>query len=728
MSLRGLLRVTAALTLTAVLGALFVSVPERAEALSGSEFNAGYIISDSQFYARDSLSQAQIQDFLSAQIGTCANSLCLSILKVDTPTTTLSFGTCDTYIGEAGESAARIIYKVQQACAISAKVILTTLQKEQGLVTSKAPTSAVLRKAMGQGCPDTAQCDSAFYGFFNQVLTGARQLAWYGNPDGSHTSIKVGQLNAVRYSPIASCGSSDVLIANRATASLYYYTPYQPNAAALANQGGIGDGCSSYGNRNFWVYYNNYFGSPTQAVDPLASLDRAELVTTSTSSALELSGWAMDRADRSKSIEVSVYVDKPNGTTAGYALQANRARPDVGAAYGSGDLHGFVASIPVTQAGTYRVCVFPLTIGGSDLLGCRTLIAVGAEPIGSLDGVSVEQEGGKASLSLSGWSLDRNHLSVGTETHVYVDRPNGTSFGTALIANGNRPDIATAFPGAGSAHGFQTSIPISARGTYRACAYSVVNSPFGQTSESLGCKSVTAGASAPTGSLDGVSIKTTSDGSAAIEVGGWTFDQALPTSQIPVHIYVDRPDGSSSGIPVIAENARTDIGRIFPAAGSSHGFQASIPVEARGLYRVCAFGIGSSIFGAANALLGCRNLTTSVAPTFGALDSVSVVGTGAERELVASGWAADPAAPTSTISVDIYIDRPTGQTSGTRVSADAARPDVASAYGGYGKSHGFRASVPALEAGSYRACAFAISGSKFGSNSLLGCSTVVIGG
>ncbi len=209
------------------------------------------------------MSQAQIQAFLDAQIGSCSNELCLNVLKVDTPTTTLGFGTCGTYSGEAGEPAARIIYKVQQACAISAKVILATLQKEQGLVTRKAPTSAILRKAMGQGCPDTAQCDSAFYGFFIQVLSGARQLAWYGNPQGSHTSIKVGQSNAVLFSPTASCGSRNVQIRNRATASLYYYTPYQPNAAALANLRGSGDACSSYGNRNFWVNYTTWFGPAT---------------------------------------------------------------------------------------------------------------------------------------------------------------------------------------------------------------------------------------------------------------------------------------------------------------------------------------------------------------------------------------------------------------------------------------------------------------------------------
>ena len=65
------------------------------------------------------------------------------------------------------------------------------------------------------------------------------------------------------YSPNEACGASDVYIYNDATAVLYIYTPYQPNAAALAAGTGTGDECSSYGNRNFMIIYTSYFGSPT---------------------------------------------------------------------------------------------------------------------------------------------------------------------------------------------------------------------------------------------------------------------------------------------------------------------------------------------------------------------------------------------------------------------------------------------------------------------------------
>lgn len=250
-------------------------------------FDPGLIISDHNFFNGWAMTESEIQAFLDSHIsGTCQTGLCLNVLRVDTPTRTWSFGECSTYEGAANESAARIIYKVQRACGISAKVILVTLQKEQSLVTRTDTTSSLLRKAMGFGCPDTSSCDSTYYGFFNQVFAAARQLGWYGNPEGSFTWYKVGQTNQVRWYPAPAagqpdCGSGPVLIANRATAALYYYTPYQPNAASLAAwPGASSDSCASYGNRNFYAYFHDWFGDPKSApsisVQRLAGDDRYE--------------------------------------------------------------------------------------------------------------------------------------------------------------------------------------------------------------------------------------------------------------------------------------------------------------------------------------------------------------------------------------------------------------------------------------------------------------------
>jgi len=448
-----------------VLSVALVSAPAPADALSGAEFDPGYIISDAQFYARDAMSQDQIQTFLDQKIGTCQNSLCLNVLRVDTPTTTLSFGTCSTYQGEANESAARIIYKVQQACSISAKALLVTLQKEQGLVTSKAPTAAILRKALGQGCPDTAACDSAFYGFFNQMYSGARQLTWYGNPAGSHTSIKVGQYNAIRLHPRTdiNCGSPSVLVKNRATAALYYYTPYQPNAAALANLGGPGDGCSSYGNRNFWVHYNNWFGSPSTGGNPIGNVELRQGVL----GGIQVAGWATD-PDTDDPIDVHVYVDG-----VGSRAFADNSRSDVGK-------HGYNMTAPVSFSGNHSVCVYGINVrfGTNTLFGCWNVAAKGGSPIGVVESARVVSGG----IAVSGWVLDPDTASP-IPVHVYVD-----GVGTAYQANKSRSDVGAAYAGYGDSHGFSETVAATP-GSHRVCVYGI-NSVAGANPE-IGCSTVT---------------------------------------------------------------------------------------------------------------------------------------------------------------------------------------------------------------------------------------------
>lgn len=241
-------------------------------AAAAISFDPGNIISDYNFFNSWAMTESEIQSFLDRNIAApCENSNCLNVLKMNTPNASWSWGTCAPYAGAANESAARIIYKVQRACGLSAKVILVTLQKEQSLITRNGPSDGILRKAMGMGCPDTDVCDAQYYGFFNQVYAAARQIVWYTNPDSSmYKSGKyaVGQVKPVQLHPNAGCGAPGVRIANVATAAMYHYTPYQPNAAALAAGAGTGDACSSYGNRNFVRYYTEWFGSPSSGPTP----------------------------------------------------------------------------------------------------------------------------------------------------------------------------------------------------------------------------------------------------------------------------------------------------------------------------------------------------------------------------------------------------------------------------------------------------------------------------
>lgn len=250
------------------------STAAASTAISGaaSGFTPGNLIADANFYDDDAMSQAAIQAFL-VKMGSG-----LATYRATTDDIDWSYGSCDDYVGAADESAARIIHRVQQACGLSARVILVTLQKEQSLLTNRAPSASTLAKAMGYGCPDTGSCDPDYASFFAQVAFASRQLVYYGTPGSSYTRIVVGAANRIAYHPDDSCGGANVVIANRATAALYYYTPYQPNAAALKNIYGSGDACSAYGNRNFWRMYTDWFGDPragaAMKVTRLQGIDR----------------------------------------------------------------------------------------------------------------------------------------------------------------------------------------------------------------------------------------------------------------------------------------------------------------------------------------------------------------------------------------------------------------------------------------------------------------------
>ena len=238
------------------------------------QFKAGNIISDAVFFNSATMTEAQIQSFLESKVSSCRSGYtCLKDYFVQTRSTAAD-AMCGAYASGGSERASRIIYKVAQACGINPQVILVMLQKEQGLVTATAPSTWAYQAAMGQGCPDTAACDSQYYGLFNQVYGGAWQLKRYANPPGTSryfTWYAPGNTWNILYHPNSACGRGGVHVENQATANLYYYTPYQPNSAALTAGYGTGDSCSSYGNRNFFNYFTDWFGSTQVAYELLIS-------------------------------------------------------------------------------------------------------------------------------------------------------------------------------------------------------------------------------------------------------------------------------------------------------------------------------------------------------------------------------------------------------------------------------------------------------------------------
>jgi len=239
-----------------------------AEAANAAWFNPGQIISDSAFYTSGTMSAVDIQRFLNGKVAGCradpTRPGCLKDYRLSTPAVTGTAGRCASLPAKTNVSAAEIIYDVSIACGISPKVLLVKLQKEQGLVTSTNPSARAYEFALGMDCPDTpAGCSAASAGFFWQLYKGAGQLQWYSNPAGSFTWLRPGATISRPYQANnPGCGAQSFVLENKATAALYYYTPYVPNQTALGNLYGVGDVCSAYGNRNFFRDYTDWFGSP----------------------------------------------------------------------------------------------------------------------------------------------------------------------------------------------------------------------------------------------------------------------------------------------------------------------------------------------------------------------------------------------------------------------------------------------------------------------------------
>lgn len=225
-------------------------------------WDAGHIMSDALMFDGSTMDVAQVQAFLNAKGSACettSTNTCLKNARFATGAKPAVAPKCSTDLtAKTNQSAAQVIVAVARACNVSPKVLLVTLQKEQGLVTATAPTAAKFNIATGYACYDGQPCDAQFFGFFNQVYWAARAYQAYRFEPFQYGP---GVESQIRLNTRLSCGTKAVTVHNLATKALYNYTPYTPNAASIANPYKEGDSCSSYGNRNFWLYFNAWFGN-----------------------------------------------------------------------------------------------------------------------------------------------------------------------------------------------------------------------------------------------------------------------------------------------------------------------------------------------------------------------------------------------------------------------------------------------------------------------------------
>lgn len=212
----------------------------RARAGVSDTFDPGNIIDYTSFVAIDSMSVADIQNFL------------------------VTNGSGLATYSEGGRSAAQIIWDASHGHGdasgtingieidattgtVNPRVILVTLQKEQSLITTAAPSQTALDYAMGYGCPDSGGCNTNYQGFTKQVEWAAWQLRYNTErANGKGNDYQVGQTMTFANSltPYNPPETQAVTFATAPTAGLYRYTPHVYN-----------------GNYNFWKFYRQWFAT-----------------------------------------------------------------------------------------------------------------------------------------------------------------------------------------------------------------------------------------------------------------------------------------------------------------------------------------------------------------------------------------------------------------------------------------------------------------------------------
>jgi hypothetical protein len=178
-------------------------------------FNSDFILSDEEMTDVDTMTIADVQAFLISRGSGLAHLRLTDYQGIIRP-------------------ASEIIWNAAQESRINPQVILTTLQKEQSLISNPTPSERALQRAMGYRCPDGDACNASTLDFGKQVDGATWQFRQYlDNP--TKWSFQAGRTSIVD-------GSRIVTPVTRATAGLYNYTPHIS------------------GNEQFWRLWVKYWG------------------------------------------------------------------------------------------------------------------------------------------------------------------------------------------------------------------------------------------------------------------------------------------------------------------------------------------------------------------------------------------------------------------------------------------------------------------------------------
>jgi uncharacterized membrane protein len=198
-----------------------------------------------------------------------------------------------------------------------------------------------------------------------------------------------------------------------------------------------------------------------------------------------------------------------------------------------------------------------------------------------------------------------------------------------------------------------------------------------------------------------------------VSVRGWTFDPNAPTIAAKVELAID----GTKVATLTADKLRSDVGAVYPAAGSRHGFSGSVPTSP-GSHEVCV-----TLLPVSSETLQSTRCSTVVAQDpmrlkepVGSLEAATLDG----RRVALRGWTIDLDSQAAPLDVHVYVNGAWGGA----YKADLARTDLAGDYPTAGSRHGFAMTVGLPGPGSHEICVFAINQAAGERNPELGCRTV----
>jgi len=226
--------------------------PARAQVIIDPDFNPNRIIEDADLLSYNSMTLAQIQNFLVSQGSYLANYTTLNTHgNLKTAAEIIYDAAYNNYDCEGVElsdtpTETEKASKCKHITTINPKFLLVLLQKEASLIEDANPTPSRLDWATGYGCPDNWVCNPYYKGFGKQVNSAALQfLAYMQEPQ--NYSYRAGRTYTFT-NPYGTISQEPLTVtpANQATAALYNYTPHVFN-----------------GNYNVYKLWNRYFGNST---------------------------------------------------------------------------------------------------------------------------------------------------------------------------------------------------------------------------------------------------------------------------------------------------------------------------------------------------------------------------------------------------------------------------------------------------------------------------------